>query len=137
MTHQTIPTFGSITSSMQMDIDRINFPTGETVSHLEDEYLFQIRAAGIPLPRLQYQLVKDRKYRWDFAWPEMLLCVEINGGTWVKSGHTTGKGLDRDAEKLNLAVLRGYHQFVFTKEMIRDGRALAWTQEAFRIYTPF
>ena len=107
------------------------------MSHLESEYLFQIKAAGLPLPREQYRIDTERRFRWDYAWPEMLLAVEINGGTWVKSGHTTGKGIARDAEKINLATLRGYHTLVFTAEMIRDGRALAWTQEFFKRFTPF
>jgi hypothetical protein len=58
--------------------------------------------------------------------------VEINGGTWVKSGHTTGSGLRRDYEKGNDAALEGWLPLQFDSHHVTSGYALAETLEALR-----
>lgn len=55
----------------------------------------------------------------DFAWPDARVAVEIQGATWVKGGHSTGKGIARDAAKSNLAQLSGWILLALTAEMIQ------------------
>ena len=93
-------------------------------SELEEALLFQLRAVGLPLPVVQYRAIPGRRWRWDFAWPERKLLVEVQGGIWIKSGHTTGTGISRDIEKNNAAVLAGWRVLFVTACMIEDGRAL-------------
>ena len=47
----------------------------------------------------------------------------------MKSGHTTGGGLQRDYVKNNLAVLEGYPVFYFDAEMVHGGEAMATVTE--------
>ena len=51
------------------------------MSHLEDTLLWQIKAAGLPMPEREYRAVKGRMFRFDFAWtePNHRLLIEVNG----------------------------------------------------------
>ena len=92
------------------------------MSDLEDTLAFQLRAVGIPF-KSQVFAIQGRKYQWDFQIGDYL--IEVQGGIWHKGGHSTGTGITRDCEKLNLATLAGYKVLAFTGDMVHDGRALA------------
>lgn len=97
-----------------------------SASQLEAELALQIKALGLPEPIREYQAIKGRKFRFDFAWtePHHRLLVEVQGGIWQKSGHTSGRGVTRDMEKLNLAQLAGWRVMQFSRGMIESGEAL-------------
>jgi len=94
------------------------------MSGIEDLYLLQISAAGLPEPHREYPLIPGRRFRADFAWPEHKLAVEIEGGTWSGGRHVRGTGYMNDCRKYNLSVLHGWRVLRFTSEMVRDGEAL-------------
>ena len=56
-------------------------------------------------------LIPKRKFRFDRVHKESKVAIEINGQTWRKGGHSSGKGLQRDYEKNNLAIVQGYQVF--------------------------
>jgi very-short-patch-repair endonuclease len=101
-------------------------------SQLERYLQTQARMCGLPKPETQFCLVSGRKYRWDFAWPAYRLLVEVQGGTWSGGAHARGKGISRDCEKMNLAVLHGWQQMSFTSDQIKSGRAIEALREFFR-----
>lgn len=92
-------------------------------SELEEQLDFQLRSARLVFER-EYQAVPSRRFRWDFAFPADDLLVEVQGGIWVKGGHSTGRGITRDCEKLNCATLSGWRTLAVTGEMIKSGEAL-------------
>ena len=94
------------------------------MSGIEDLYLLQISAAGLPEPQREYRIIPGKRSRADFAWPEHKLAVEIEGGTWSGGRHVRGAGYANDCRKYNLAVLHGWRVLRFTSEMVRDGEAL-------------
>lgn len=96
---------------------------------LEDVMSTKLTEAGIPHER-EVHAVAGRRYRWDFKIGEYL--IEIQGGTWSRkrTGHSTGAGIRRDAEKANAAVLAGYKVLFFTSDMVHDGTALHVITEA-------
>jgi very-short-patch-repair endonuclease len=50
-----------------------------------------------------------RKWRFDYAWPAAFVAMEIDGAIFGgASGHNTGMGIARDAEKANAAVELGW-----------------------------
>lgn len=100
------------------------------VSHLHVAVLFQLRAAGLPEPEQEFKFAPNRRYRFDLAWPACSLALEISGGTWGVGGHSTGQGIQRDYEKLNLAVVLGWRVLQADATMVRDGRALRWVERA-------
>lgn len=95
-----------------------------TDSPLETSLLQQIRMAGLPEPECQYRACPPRRYRWDMCYREIKLLVEVQGGIWVKGGHSTGAGITRDCEKNNLAVQNGWRVLYFTGDMVNSGEAL-------------
>lgn len=65
-----------------------------------------------------YRFMPGRKLELDYAMPPLRIGVEVNGGQWVKSGHSSGRGLHRDADKQNLAIVAGWTIFWLTTDML-------------------
>ena len=90
---------------------------------LNDTFAFQLDAVDIPYER-EYKAIPGRRYLFDFYIAPKLL-IELQGGIWMKHGaHNTGKAIQRDCEKSNLAVLHGYTVLHFTTDMVASGEAL-------------
>lgn len=70
---------------------------------------------GMKKPEREYCFSKQRKFRFDFAYPNKKLAIEISGNIWHRGGHSSGKGLIRDAEKNNLAILEGWRVLIYTE----------------------
>ena len=96
------------------------------MSHLEEQFatLWLSLYPTIDL-HSEYRFTPPRRYRWDFCHLESKVAIEINGQIWHKGGHSSGKGLLRDYEKMNLAASQGWRVFILAGEMINDeiGRA--------------
>lgn len=88
-----------------------------------------LRALGVPEALYEYKFHDTRKWRFDMAWPDKKLAVEINGGTWAYKPSHTGKGQVRDYEKGNAATLMGWRVLWFTTSML--GEAAAQIAEAY------
>lgn len=84
----------------------------------------QLQAAGLPAPVLEWRFHPPRKWRFDLAWPDKRLAVELQGGSFVSGRHTRGVGYRQDCEKFNQAVLDGWRVLQITPAMIVDGSAL-------------
>lgn len=57
---------------------------------------------------------KERKFRFDFAIPKLMIAIEYDGLNSEKSGHTTLTGFTKDTEKINLAISLGWKVLRFT-----------------------
>ena len=102
------------------------------MSNLEDILALHIRAKRMPPPKREWIAVPGRKFRFDFAWPDLMLLVEVQGGIWTKGGHSTGVGISRDCEKGNLATLLGWRVLHVTSEQIKAGKAIQWIEQAMK-----
>ena len=67
-------------------------------------------------------------WRFDFAWPEQRVAVEVEGGTFSGGRHTRPLGFRKDCEKLNEATCRGWRVLRVTTEMVKSGEALTYLQ---------
>jgi very-short-patch-repair endonuclease len=103
-----------------------------TNSSWEDYFEIQIHEAGLPKPEREYKFLKNRRFRFDFCWPDILFAVEIDGNIFHKSRHTTGAGYSRDCEKFALAACEGYRVIRVTTGQVSKGEAIAWVKEYFR-----
>lgn len=99
-------------------------------SALEEKLLFQIRATRLPEPVREMRVVELRRWRADFAWPDKMLMVEVEGGHWQNGRHTRGAGFDADCEKYAEAVLAGWRVIRCTGTHIKSGEALEWIRMA-------
>ena len=79
----------------------------------------------------EYVFAEPRKWRFDFAWPQLLIAVEVEGGSWSGGSHTRGQRFEQDVEKYNEATLRGWRLFRFTSDQVNDGRAIAFMRRVF------
>lgn len=68
----------------------------------------------------EVKLIPKRRFRFDYAHLTSKVAVEINGGIWGISGHSSGTGLQRDYEKINLAQSLGYAVFQLSSDMIDE-----------------
>jgi hypothetical protein len=61
-----------------------------------------------------------RFWRFDYAWPEVRLAVEVEGGIWRKGGgaHSHPLNIERDAEKYTAAGLLGWRVLRYPPEKI-------------------
>lgn len=100
------------------------------MSELEDLLLYQIRALGLPEPVREYRAVAGRRWRWDFAWLDERLLVEVQGGVWIGGAHGRGTGIRRDYEKNNAAALLGFKVLQFGTNEVQDGTAVAMIAKA-------
>lgn len=101
------------------------------VSPLERLMEFQILTAGLPKPAREHQFFSDRQWRFDFAFPSILLALEVEGGSWMaKGGHTTGKGFEEDCEKYSVAAVLGWRVIRATGKQVKSGQALIWLKTA-------
>ncbi len=98
---------------------------------LEELFLQQtLSSTNLPEPDQEYRFHPFRRWRFDFAWPEDKLAVEIEGGTWVNGRHNRPKGFEADCEKYNAATLLGWRVLRFTGDMVRDKRGITTLWQA-------
>jgi very-short-patch-repair endonuclease len=90
-------------------------------SALEELLSEQLHANRIATYVRQYRFHR-RRWRFDFYFPFHKLAVEIEGGTFIKSGHTTGGGIRDQMEKYNEAAILGIKVLRFDARMILPRR---------------
>ncbi|PNH99253.1 hypothetical protein [Vibrio diazotrophicus] len=102
------------------------------MSQLEALLLTHIRALKLEMPVPEYRFHETRKWRFDFAYPDQQLAIEVEGGTWSNGRHNRAKGYEADCEKYNEAALRGWTLLRFTGDMIKKGQAIKTLERALR-----
>ena len=95
----------------------------------EETLALHIRCEKLPEPVREYKFAPDRKWRFDFAWPDRILAVECEGGMWSNGRHTRGSGAIGDMEKYNRAAILGWRVLRYTTEQIRSGAAIKEIKE--------
>lgn len=101
-------------------------------SKLETAFADQLSLAGLPVATREHRFHPKRRWQFDFAWPVFRLAVEIEGGLYGKSRHTTMTGFNADCEKYNTATLMGWRVLRVTDRHIKSGEALEWAKEGIR-----
>lgn len=85
-----------------------------------------IERAGLPLPVREYRFHPVRRWRFDLAWPDRAMAVEVDGGVWIGGRHNTGSGMTKDHEKMAEAMCLGWLVLRVTTAQVRSGEALGW-----------
>jgi len=79
-------------------------------------------SVGLPIPVREHRFHPQRRWRFDYAWPEHRIAIEVEGGAWTYGRHNRSKGFVNDMEKYNEAVLLGWRVLRYTPEQIRGGK---------------
>ena len=61
-----------------------------------------------------------RKWRFDYAYPELKIAIEVDGGIFIGGRHSGGVGQLKDMEKGNAACAMGWYVFHTTPEDMHD-----------------
>lgn len=103
---------------------------GAAKSQLESWLAAQIRLllTGAPEPVREYRFHPHKKWKFDFAWPEVKLAVEIEGGVYVQGRHSRGAGFEADCAKYAEALLLGWRVLRVTRKHLKNGQALRWIE---------
>lgn len=107
-------------------------PKPPSVKSLVEETLFtQMKLRQLPLPSREVKFHPERKWRLDFAWEDLKLAVEVEGGTTSHGRHTRPLGYEEDCRKYNAAALSGgYTVLRVTSRMVSSGEAITLVEEA-------
>ena len=104
------------------------------MSHYELALETRLKQHGLPLGETEYRFHPKRKWRFDRAWPDIMLAVEIDGGMSEKGSgrHGSPDRAAKDFEKRNTATLMGWRVLQFTGEQVSDDTAIAVLDEALK-----
>ncbi len=69
-------------------------------------------------PEREFRFHPERKWRFDFAWPDHKVAVEVEGGQFSVGRHQRLSGFEADCDKYNSAALLGWAVLRFTSRMI-------------------
>ena len=75
---------------------------------------------GGPAFVTELPVVEDRRWRFDYAWPDERVALELQGGIYLagRGGHVSPKGVQTDCEKFNRAVCAGWRPCKLTNKQI-------------------
>lgn len=93
----------------------------ETAAHL----------SGLPVWVTEHRFHPTRRWRFDYAWPDQKIALEVHGGVHSGGRHNRGVGLTQDREKMNTAACMGWVVIEATAEQVRNGQARAWLDSLF------
>lgn len=102
-------------------------PMPSPQSLLEETFNTYLREPGSPIPEpyeREYQFHETRKWRFDFAWPDHRVAVEIEGITRGKGRHQSYDGFVGDCEKYEAAQRAGWIVYRIPGPWLADGDRL-------------
>lgn len=110
---------------------KIGDPLPKGKSELEEDFAKQLEWDDLPEAQREFHFAKaiGRQWRFDFAWPEHRIAIEMEGGIFVAGRHNRPISMEKDMEKYNAAVMLGWKLGRFSKRMIKSGEAVAWLKE--------
>lgn len=82
----------------------------------------------------EFYFSTDREFRFDYALPGYKIAIEQNGGIWSKgnSGHSSGKGIQRDMDKTALAGSLGWTVISRSPEQMLTEETLNFIRNAIK-----
>ena len=99
-------------------------------SYLESAFDLWVRHEGLPEPVAELRFHPSRKWRFDRAWPEQHVAVEIEGITYEDGGrHQRVHGFLGDAEKYEAALLLGWRVYRVPGQWIATPSRMIWRPE--------
>lgn len=92
-------------------------------------------ARNIAEPKVEHRVCHYRQWRFDFAWPERNVALEVEGGIWMRrgfGGHNRGSGMVRDMEKYNEATKLGWKVYRFSSDQMGEVKTAEFLREVLR-----
>lgn len=111
---------------------RTKYGIPKTLSAGEETFALHCQVEHLS-PVREHKFHPERKWRFDFFFPERKLAVEIEGG--VGGRHQRIGGFTKDCDKYNAATLMGIAVLRYTTSMVISGQAIDDVLKALGITT--
>ena len=72
----------------------------------------------VPTAEFEFKFHPSRRWRFDIAWPDYKLAVEVQGGLFTGGRHTQGAALLKEYQKMNAAAVLGWRVLYFVPREI-------------------
>lgn len=94
------------------------------------------KANGLLMPKREYRFDDERKWRFDYAWLDWRIALEVDGGIFGRGkpcpackrrragAHSSVKDMLKDIEKMNVAQLRGWKVMRCIPDDVKTGKVL-------------
>lgn len=79
---------------------------------------FFFRVFGIPVGEYEYRFHRERRWRFDHAWPLIKLAMELDGGQWEVFGGAHNR--DKDRDKINTAIEFGWSVLRYSTQQFKN-----------------
>ena len=98
----------------------------------DDELSFQCNAYNLFHER-EYRFHPVRRWRFDLAFPDIKLAVEVECGLYVGGRHSRGEGFEKDLEKYGEAQRMGWTVYRCSPRMVKSGGAIETIRDLVRL----
>lgn len=102
------------------------------MSHLVENLKSQLGMLTELDPVQELVFAPPRRWRFDLAFPEKKIAVEVEGGIYIQGRHSRGAAFEKDCEKYNRAAMMGWTVLRFGPKAVRSGDAANTILEALR-----
>lgn len=82
-----------------------------------------LSAYKIPFEQ-EWKFHPTRRWRFDFALPDKMLAIEVEGGVYSFGRHNRPQGYIQDMQKYNEASQLGWKVLRFTPQQVKSGYAI-------------
>ena len=83
-------------------------------------FLQVLSISGLPSPVQEHKFHPERKWRFDYAYPDKKVAIEIDGGTWNNGAHVRPIHYQSDCEKFNEAAILGWRVLKFIPQELNS-----------------
>jgi hypothetical protein len=83
-------------------------------------FLALVKRAKLPAPVAEHRFDPARRWRFDYAWVDQKVALEVEGGVWTNGRHTRGAGFLADVCKYNRAAVLGWRLLRCTPKGLHD-----------------
>lgn len=84
----------------------------------------------LPIPVAEYRFSPPRKWRFDYAFVDQKVALEINGGLFVRGKHSRGVGQLRDFEKWSEAAAQGWRVIHVPPDQLESTTTFEWIRRS-------
>ena len=86
---------------------------------------------GLPVPVFEHRFHEHRMWRFDLAWPDRLVAVEVQGGLFSGGRHNRGRQMLDEYEKGNEAATMGWRVIHVTPDALATAGTVETLKKAF------
>ena len=97
-------------------------------SDIEALFSQQLSLTQLPPPKRNYLYLRGSRHELDFAWPDHMIGVEVQG-----MAHRIKENFQRDIRKRVTGLLQGWTVLEVDGQSIRDGIAMEWLHQVWEL----